>query len=71
METNIYSEVLGGYSGFYLSECWHENAQKNKSDPMLFGKLSKFDLKRGAKSEQLLFAICRTAAFHLITVDSI
>ena len=70
IETGMYSKV-GGYAGFYLSRCWNETTQKNKSDPILFSKLSKFDLKGGMKSEQLLFGLCYTAAFHLITVNNL
>ena len=66
-ETEIYSEI-GGYSGLYLGNCWNEAKQKNKSDPILFSKLSKFDFKRGIKSENLIFCICRWAAFQVITV---
>ena len=69
-ETEIYSE-MGGYSIGYLVRCWNETTQKNKSDPILFDKLSKFDLKRGLKSEQLLFGICSRAAFYLITVNKL
>ena len=64
-------ETIGGYSAFYLSICWDETTQKNNSDPILFDKLSTFDLKTGIKSEQLLFAICMSAAFHLITVNKL
>jgi len=67
-ETALYS--YGGCSDFYLAHGWNETNQKNNADPISFAKLSEFDLKRGLKSEQLLFAICNHAAFHLITVNN-
>ena len=68
-ETAWYSKFEIGYTGFYLLNCWNATNQKNESDPTLFSKISK--LKRGLKSEQLLFAICAFAAFHLITVNTL
>ena len=69
-ETKIYSETLG-YAGSYLVECWNGTTQKNESDPTKFDKFSKFDLKRGIKSEQILYMICLISAFHLITVNKL
>ena len=73
-ETQVYFRTQFaqfGYSGLYLHYNWRDAQQQNEANPSLFEKLSRFDLKRGIKKEELLFTICYHGAFQLIRVNII